>query len=73
MDKQKLNDIFTKIKDFNKIIIFPHARPDGDCVGSSFGLKNIIETTWPNKEVIVAGETSVFTHKNLKMAIIKVL
>lgn len=61
MDKQKLSDIFTKIKDFKKIIIFPHARPDGDCVGSSFGLKNIIETTWPNKEVIVAGESSVFT------------
>lgn len=61
MDKQKLNDIFNLIKDFNKIIIFPHARPDGDCIGSSFGLKNIIETTWPNKEVIVAGESSVFT------------
>jgi phosphoesterase RecJ-like protein len=61
MDKKKLENIFAKIKDYDKIIIFPHARPDGDCIGSSFGLKDIIETTWPNKEVKVAGETSVFT------------
>ena len=61
MDKRKLNDIFTKIKDAKKIIIFPHARPDGDCIGSSFGLKDIIETSWPDKTVKVAGETSVFT------------
>ena len=61
MDKQKLSEIFTKIKEYNKIIIFPHARPDGDCIGSSFGLKNIIETTWPEKKVFVSGESSVFT------------
>ena len=61
MNSKKLKDIFNKIEDYNRIIIFPHARPDGDCVGSSFGLKNIIETTWPNKVVKVAGETSEFT------------
>ncbi len=61
MNEKKLTDIYAKIKDFRKIIIFPHARPDGDCIGTSFGLKNIIETTWPNKEVHVAGESSVFT------------
>ena len=61
MDKTKLLEIFNKIKDYNKIIIFPHARPDGDCIGTSFGLKNIIETSWPDKTVIVAGETSDFT------------
>jgi len=61
MDKKQLFEIYAKIKEFNKIIICPHARPDGDCIGSSFGLKNIIETTWPNKEVHVAGESSDFT------------
>ncbi len=61
MHKDKLLDIFAKVKDFKKIIIFPHARPDGDCIGTSFGLKNIIETTWPNKEVHVVGESSDFT------------
>lgn len=61
MDQKKLADIFAKVKDFKKIIIFPHARPDGDCIGTSFGLKDIIETSFPDKEVHVAGETSVFT------------
>lgn len=61
MDKKGLLEIYANIVDFNKIIIFPHARPDGDCIGTSFGLKNIIETTWPNKEVYVAGESSEFT------------
>lgn len=61
MDRTKLNEIFNKIKKYNKIIVFPHARPDGDCIGSAYGLKNIIETTWPEKDVRVAGETSVFT------------
>ena len=61
MDKEKLLQIHNKIVEYQKIIIFPHARPDGDCIGSSFGLKNIIETTFPEKEVHVAGEGSLFT------------
>ena len=61
MDKVKLTEIFTDIKKYQKIIIFPHKRPDGDAIGTSYGLKDIITTTWPNKEVHVAGETSEFT------------
>jgi phosphoesterase RecJ-like protein len=61
MDKQGLKQIYDAIVEYEKIIIFPHARPDGDCIGTSFGLKNIIETSFPNKEVYVAGETSEFT------------
>ena len=61
MDKAKLNDIYATIKDFKKIIIIPHKRPDGDAIGTSYGLKDIIQTTWPNKEVHVVGESSEFT------------
>lgn len=61
MDKKLLVEIYEKIEEYQKVIIFPHARPDGDCIGSSFGLKDIIETTWPEKEVHVSGETSDFT------------
>lgn len=57
MDKGKLLDIYAKIKDFNKIIISVHKRPDGDCLGSAFGLKDIIKTTWPKKEVLIAAES----------------
>lgn len=62
MDRIKLQQIVNKIKEYDKIIIFPHGRPDGDCIGTSFGLKDIIETTWSNKTVKVAGEGSEFTN-----------
>ncbi|AYJ01227.1 bifunctional oligoribonuclease/PAP phosphatase NrnA [Candidatus Phytoplasma ziziphi] len=38
------------------IIIHGHKKPDGDCYGSQFGLKDIIMTTYPNKKVYVVGE-----------------
>lgn len=61
MDKALLTQIKKKIEEYDKIIIFPHARPDGDCIGTSFGLLDIIQSTWPNKTVKVAGEGSDFT------------
>ena len=50
--------ILNKIKEYNKILIFGHVRPDGDCIGSQYGLARIIKETYPNKEVIVTGESS---------------
>ncbi len=48
--------ILEKIKQFEKIIVIPHIRPDGDCLGSAFGLKYILEEL--GKEVHVVGEHS---------------
>ena len=62
MDKTVLHEIFETIKAYKKVIIFPHARPDGDAIGTSFGLQNIIATSWPDKDVKVVGETSDFTN-----------
>ncbi|MCF7931610.1 MAG: bifunctional oligoribonuclease/PAP phosphatase NrnA [Acholeplasmataceae bacterium] len=50
--------ILEKIKAYNTIIIHGHKRPDGDCYGSQFGLKDIITTSFPNKAVYVVGEQS---------------
>ncbi len=56
-----MNDIFKKIKEYDRIMIFRHIRIDGDCVGASKGLKAIIQATWPEKEVlIVDDETTDF-------------
>lgn len=52
--------IIKKIKEYNRIIIHGHQRPDGDCYGAQFGLKSIIQNSFPNKEVYVVGETSDF-------------
>jgi phosphoesterase RecJ-like protein len=56
MDKIKLIEIYNKIEEYDKIIIGVHKRPDGDCLGTAYGLKNIIKTTWPDKIVSVAAE-----------------
>lgn len=47
--------IYKKIKTNQKIIIARHVGPDPDALGSSIGLKKIIEATFPNKEVYVVG------------------
>jgi phosphoesterase RecJ-like protein len=52
--------ILEKIKEFNRIIIHMHIRPDGDCYGAGFGLKNIIKESFPDKEVYVVGERAEY-------------
>jgi len=56
MDSEGLRAIHETIKAFNTIIIAPHQRPDGDCMGTAFGMKDIIESTYPDKTVYVSGE-----------------
>ena len=55
-----MEHILKKIKEFDTIIIHGHYRPDGDCIGSQYGLMHIIKATFPNKNVIITGETSDF-------------
>ena len=45
--------VLDTIKKYDKIIIFRHFRPDGDCVGSSKGLHRILQLTFPEKEIIL--------------------
>lgn len=45
--------ILEKIKEYNKIIIFRHKRPDGDATGSTKGLNRILSLTYPDKEIIL--------------------
>ena len=51
MNKIKMQAILEKIKEYNKIIIFRHFRPDGDAIGSTKGLKRILELSFPEKEI----------------------
>ena len=37
-----LQQIFNKIKEYDRIMLFRHVRNDGDCVGATKGLKEII-------------------------------
>ena len=51
-----LENILEKIKEFDTIIIHRHKRPDGDCIGSQFGLKYFILDNFPNKKVFAVGD-----------------
>ena len=48
--------ILQKIKQYDTIIIHRHVRPDPDAYGSQGGLAEIIKTTYPDKNVYLAGD-----------------
>jgi len=58
--QKKMKRILDKIKEYDTIIIHGHKRPDGDCYGAQFGLKDIITASFPDKKVYVVGGTSDF-------------
>lgn len=43
--------ILDKIKEYDKIFLFRHFRPDGDATGSTKGLAAILKLTYPNKQI----------------------
>lgn len=42
-----------QITRWGKVVIIGHIQPDGDCMGSSFGLAHIIQDNWGIKPIIV--------------------
>lgn len=40
-----------KIENYDRILLFRHYRPDGDCTGASKGLHQILKLTYPEKEI----------------------
>ncbi len=46
------------IEKYDTIIIHGHVRPDGDCIGSQYGLYYLIKENYPNKKVYITGESS---------------
>ena len=56
---EKKKAILEEIRRFDTIIIARHERPDGDAIGSSHGLAELLRHTWPEKKIIVSnGDTS---------------
>lgn len=50
---ENMTTILNKIKEYNKIIIFRHFRPDGDAIGSTKGLQRILKLTYPEKKILL--------------------
>jgi phosphoesterase RecJ-like protein len=53
MQYEIMKQILEKIKEYDKIIIFRHFRPDGDAIGSTMGLREILRASFPEKTVLV--------------------
>ena len=51
MNREKMEIILQKIKEYNRIIIFRHFRPDGDAIGSTKGIREILKLSFPEKEI----------------------
>ena len=51
MNTEQMKAVLDKIKQYDKIVIFRHIRPDGDATGSTMGLRDIIRATYPEKDV----------------------
>lgn len=53
---QVKKNILNKIKEYDRIIIARHYRPDGDAIGSTKGLQRILKLSFPEKEILVLNE-----------------
>ncbi len=56
MNLEIKQQILNKIKEYDRIIITRHFRPDGDAIGSTKGLARILKLTYPEKEVLVIND-----------------
>jgi len=54
MNLQAMTKILEKIREYSCIILFRHKLPDGDAVGATNGLCQILRLTYPEKEVYIS-------------------
>lgn len=65
-----VNEIIKTIKAYETIIIHRHERPDPDAYGSQVGLKEIIKTSYPNKNIYAVGAEDPSLHFLARMDVI---
>ncbi len=56
MNIQVKQQIFDKIRAYDRILISRHIRPDGDAVGSTKGLYTALKDTFPAKEIYLVND-----------------
>ena len=53
--------ILAKIKEYDRILLFRHKRVDGDCVGATKGMKELLRASFPEKDIrIIDDERSEY-------------
>jgi len=56
MNEAIKSSILNKIKEYQTIVIVRHIRPDGDAVGSTLGMREILRLSYPEKRILVVNE-----------------
>ena len=57
--KKENKELIKLIKQYNRIAIFRHIKPDYDALGTQYGLATWIKDNFPNKEVVTPGDNHV--------------
>ncbi len=52
--------ILQTIRDYDRIIIHRHNRPDGDALGSQIGMKHVLLENFPEKQIYMVGDDPGF-------------
>ena len=63
--KKELELMLSKIKEYDRIIIFRHTSPDFDAYGTQFGMYYFLKENFPEKEIYTLGTTNAPVGVNL--------
>lgn len=61
-----MKEILREIKKHDRIVIHRHQNPDGDALGSQFGLKQLLKENFPEKEILCIGDKKEFDTTSLR-------
>ena len=56
MNEKIKQEILNKIKEYHRIMLFRHIRMDGDCVGATKGMKELLKASFPDKEILLVDD-----------------
>jgi len=63
-NENEFDKFYKIVSEYDDILLFRHVGPDGDALGSQFGLKEILQKTFPLKNIFAIGEEKI--PKNLR-------
>lgn len=68
MNTETKRNVLEKIKEYDSIVVARHSRPDGDAIGSSAGLREVLRASFPGKDVrlIACDDSDYLSFLNVK-------
>ena len=57
--QKEIRQLFKKIDEFDRIVVYRHNKPDYDALGTQLGLVEFLKDNYPNKEIHYVGDDHV--------------